>query len=302
MTNGTALLDRLAAGDILVSDGATGTYLQTHGLEAGGCPEELNSSRPEVVQDMAREYFAAGADMVLTNTFGGSRFMLKKYGHGDRVHELNKLGVQHARSVTPDGRFVTGSMGPTGELLETNAGTTSDAEVFDAFVEQVIAIEEGGADSVDIETMISVDEAALAVKAAKENTNLVVMSTLTFDKGPRGWFTMMGNKPPDAAKRLRDAGADIVGANCGSAIDRMIEIAHELRDADDGYLLIHSNAGLPEIRKGQIVYPDTPEYMAERFVELADIGINIVGGCCGTTPAHITALSNAVRDRNSTAR
>ena len=135
----------------------------------------------------------------------------------------------------------------------------------------------------------------MAVKAAKDNTNLAVMSTMTFDPGPRGLFTMMGVTPQRAVKELLDAGSDVSGANCGNGIDVMIQLAKEMRDATDGYLLIHSNAGIPKLKGGEIVYPESPEYMGEKFRVLADLGINIIGGCCGTGPAHIRALSAALR-------
>ena len=298
MTNGDrhpTILERLDRGETLISDGATGTYLQSRGLEPGGSPEEMSASAPDTIRRMAAEYFDAGCDMVLTASFGGSKFMLEKYGYEDKVAEFNRLAAQHARSAAPEGHFVVGSVGPTGEILESNGGTASEAEVLDAFIEQITALEEGGVDAVDIETMISVQEATLAIKAAKENTNLVVISTMMFDKGPRGWFTMMGDTPERAVKELQSAGADIVGANCGNGIDRMVALAGEMRAATDGYLLVHSNAGIPSIVKGQILYPETPEYMAERFQTLADLGVNIIGGCCGTTPRHIRALSDAVR-------
>ena len=141
------LLDRLKQGDLLISDGATGTYLQDHGLESGGCPEELNSTQPEVVQGMARDYFNAGSDLVLTNSFGANRFMLKKYGHGQRVAELNRLAAQHARSQAPPGRYVLGSIGPTGEFLEP-LGPVSQAERRVAFTAQAVALDEGGAEGV----------------------------------------------------------------------------------------------------------------------------------------------------------
>jgi 5-methyltetrahydrofolate--homocysteine methyltransferase len=288
------LLERLERGELLISDGATGTYLQSRGLEPGGSPEELNASRPELIRQMSKEYFDAGSDMVLTTSFGGSRFMLKKYGYGDRVRELNMLAAQNARSAALAGGLVAGSVGPTGEFLEP-LGEVTEAEMLDAFVEQVTALEEGGADAIIVETMWAVEEASLAIRATKENTNLPVIATLTFDKGPRGFFTMMGVEPARGARELSAAGADVVGANCGNGIDAMIEIARTMREAVDGHLLIHSNAGIPAIRKGQIVYPETPEFMAERFKVLADIGINIFGGCCGTTPSHIRALSQALR-------
>jgi 5-methyltetrahydrofolate--homocysteine methyltransferase len=289
-----SILDRLARGDVLISDGATGTYLQAHGLEPGGCPEELNASHPEVILGMARAYFDAGSDMVLTDTFGGNKFMLKKYGHGQRVHELNKLAAQHARSQAPPGHYVAGSVGPTGEFLAP-LGEVSPEEMLDGFIEQVTALEQGGADAVVIETMTAIEEATLAIKAAKENTSLVVMSTMVFDKGPRGFFTMMGVTPERAVKGLHEAGADAVGANCGNGIDVMVELAREVRGAADGPMLVHSNAGIPTIKDGEIVYPESPDFMAERFKVLAEVGINILGGCCGTGPDHIRALVKALR-------
>ena len=289
----TALLQRLERGDLLISDGATGTFLQQNGLEPGGCPEEFNASRPEVVREMARRYYEAGSDMALTNSFGGSVYMQKKYGYGERVAEFNRLAAVHARSQAPEGRFVVGSVGPTGEFLEP-LGPVSQSEMYDAFVEQVRALEDGGADGVVVETMTAVEEAALAVRAARENTSLVVMATMVFDKGPRGFFTMMGVTPEQAVHTMQDAGAHVVGSNCGNGIDNMVDIARRMRAETDGFLLIHSNAGIPAMRGGQIIYPESPEYMAERFGELADIGVNIIGGCCGTGPEHIRALAAAV--------
>ena len=174
-----ALLSRLRSGELLISDGATGTFLQQHGLEPGGCPEEFNASHPEVVRDMARQYFEAGSDLVLTNSFGGTVFMQKKYGHGERVEEFNRLAAEHARSQTPQGGFVVGSVGPTGEFLEP-LGPVSESEMYGAFVEQVKALEAGGADAVVVETMTAVEEATLAVRAARENTGMVVMATMVF--------------------------------------------------------------------------------------------------------------------------
>ena len=289
-----SLLDRIAAGELLISDGATGTYLQDHGLEPGACPEEFNDVHPDVVRGMAADYFAAGSDMVLTNSFGANRFMLKKYGHEDKVAELNRLAAQHARSQAGPEQFVVGSVGPTGEFLEP-LGPASREEMRDAFVEQVTALEEGGADAVVIETMSAVEEAALAVEAAKSHTKLVVMATMVFDRGPRGFFTMMGVTPERAVRELAAAGADVTGANCGNGIDVMVELAREMRQATDGPLLVHSNAGLPAYQGGVIVYPESPEYMAERFKTLADMGINILGGCCGAGPDHVRALAAAVK-------
>ena len=287
------LLDRLRREGPLVSDGATGTFLQQHGLEPGGCPEEFNASHPEVVKEMARAYFEAGSDLVLTNSFGGSVFMQKKYGYEGRVFEFNKLAAQHARSQAPDGCYVMGSVGPTGEFLEP-LGPVSESEMYEAFVQQIEALAEGGADGVVVETMTAIEEATLAIRAALENTDLLVIATMVFDKGPRGFFTMMGVTPERAARELREAGAHVVGTNCGNGIDNMVEVAKTMRQETDGYLLVHSNAGIPAMKAGQIIYPESPEYMAERFKQLADIGVDIIGGCCGTGPEHIRALAQAL--------
>ena len=294
------LKQRLASGQLLISDGATGTYLQDHGLEPGGCPEEFNAAHPEIVRGMARDYFAAGSEMVLTNSFGANRFMLKKYGFGDRVEEFNKLAARHASCQRTAGRYVAGSVGPTGEFLEP-LGPVTREEMLDAFVEQVTALEAGGADGVVIETMSAVEEAVLAVEAAKEHTGLVVMATMVFDRGPRGFFTMMGVTPERAVKELAAAGADVTGANCGNGIDVMVELAREMRQATDGPLLVHSNAGIPAYQRGEIVYPESPDYMLERFGILADMGIDILGGCCGTGPEHIRALVSAMKPGSQSA-
>ena len=291
------ILERLAQGDLLISDGATGSYLQAQGLGDGN-PEEWNAIRPDVVRQMAKAYFDAGSDMVLTNTFGGTGIRQRHYGLADRAAEFNTLAAQLARSQAPEGRFVVGSVGPTGEVLNDplREQPLTESEAYDAFAEQIAALAEGGVDAVNIETMIDINEAVIAVRAAKENTDLTVMSTMFFDKGPRGFFTMMGTPPAEAVERLHEAGADIVGANCGNGIDVMLELARELRAATDGYLLIHSNAGIPSPQGGEIVYPESPEYMAERFRAMAlDVGVNIIGGCCGTTPEHIRALIAAVK-------
>ena len=292
-TSHGTILERLARGELLVADGATGTYLQEHGLEPGGCPEAFNLTHPEVIRQMAADYFAAGSDFVLTDSFGGNRFMLKKYGHADQTREINRRAAELARSAAPPGKFVVGSVGPTGEFLAP-LGEVSEAEMYDAFAEQITSLEQGGADAVDIETMTAIEESTLAVRAAKENTKLTVFATMVFDKGPRGLFTMMGVTPERAVKELKAARADVVGTNCGNGIEVMIEIGRRIRAATGGPVMVKSNAGIPSIIGGEIVYPETPEWMAERFKALADLGVNVVGGCCGTGPAHIAALCRAV--------
>ena len=293
--NNHEILERLADGDILLLDGATGTYLQEKGLEPGGSPELMNAESPDVVRQMAADYFAAGADMVLTNSFGGSKFMLKKYGVGDRVQDLNRLAAEHAKASATPGKYVVGSVGPTGEFMEP-LGEVSEQEMYDAFTEQITSLEEGGADAVVIETQMAIEEAVTAIKAARDNTELIVMSTMVFDKGPRGYFTMMGITPERAVVELREAGAHVVGTNCGNGIEKMIELGTMMRSVTDDYLMIQSNAGIPSIVQGEICYPESPEFMAENYSKLAELPINVLGGCCGTGPEHIEHLVKAVRD------
>ena len=170
--------------------------------------------------------------------------------------------------------------------------------MLDGFAEQIDALVAGGVDAVVVETMTALEESALAIRAAREFSaqGLAVMATMTFDIGPRGFFTMMGVTPERAVKELQDAGADIVGANCGNGIEVMVELARELRAATDAPLLVHCNAGIPAVQRGEIVYPESPEFMARGFRTLVeDVGVNIVGGCCGTGPAHVRAVVEAVR-------
>jgi 5-methyltetrahydrofolate--homocysteine methyltransferase len=298
-TQKMTFLKRLAEGTTLIADGATGTYLQANGLEPGGDPEAMNVTDPEVVRGMATDYFEAGSDLVQTNSFGGSRFMQAKYGYGDRVVELNRLAAEHARTeaaAAEGARYVAGSMGPTGELIVPVGETPAD-DVYHAYVEQATALAEGGVDVLVIETMISVEEAKIAVRAAKEHTALPVAVLTTYDKGPRGYFTMMGDTPESAVKELTEAGADILGTNCGNGIDLMVELGERFRAAVDGPVWLNSNAGVPLIRQGQLIYPESPEHMAQGFKKLSDMGVEIVGGCCGTTPDHIKALVEAVRGK-----
>ena len=288
------IMDTLKKGQILVSDGAWGTFLYKKGLKSGECPELWCVDRFDDVADIAKSYFDAGADMVETNSFGGTSYKLKLYGLQDRVAEINEAAAKASRKAAGPEGHVIASIGPTGKMLVTEEVTTD--ELYTAFKEQAVALEKGGADAICVETMSDKEEAAMAVKAAKENTGCEVICTFTFEKNNRGQYrTMMGVNPVDAAAAALEAGADIIGANCGNGAERMIEIVKEIKAAyPDALILVHANAGLPQNIDGADVYPETPEIMAGYVKGLIEAGANIIGGCCGTTPAHIKAIREAV--------
>ena len=289
--------DRVLMKETLVSDGATGTWLQGHGLEPGDSPELFNLSNPKLITQMAREYFNAGSDMVLTNTFGGNKFMLTKYHQGGNVFEVNKAAAENSRNAVKNDSFqyVIGSVGPTGEFIEP-LGSVSREQMKDVFIEQIEGMKSGGVDGILVETMFALDEAQVAVEAAK-SLKVFVMATMTFTLGPRGFFTMTGVTPAQATKELEATGADVVGANCGNGIDNMILIAEMIRKSTTLPMLIHSNAGIPTLEKKDIKYPETPEYMKSRFCKLQEVGVDIIGGCCGTTPRHIQEMSKLIKNQ-----
>ena len=287
------ILNQIKAGKVLVSDGAWGTFLQQKGMKPGECPEEWNLTHPDEVFDIAKSYIDAGADMIETNSFGGTIFKVEKYGLADKVFDLNKAAAEISRKAAGD-KFVLGSVGPTGKILMM--GDVTEEELYDAFKTQVQGLEAGGVDAIMIETMTDLDEARLAIQAAKENTNCEVFCTMTFDKTAQGEFrSMMGISPTDMVNTLIDAGAELIGANCGNGIADMIGIVEEIRKANAEIpILVHANAGMPHYHDGQTVFPETPDEMSGLVPKIIAAGANIVGGCCGTTPDHICRVREEV--------
>ena len=279
----------------LSSDGAMGTMLQERGLTDGGAPELWNVEKPEEIEAVLEAYAAAGANFITTNTFGGTAERLAMHGLEDRLEELNKAGAAIARKVADrhPGCFVMGDIGPSGELMEP-MGTLTIESGKDLFAAQIRALVAGGIDAILIETMSDLSEVEAAVAAAQEVApGMPIITTLSFDTNLR---TMMGVKPGMAVKHLAALGVRIIGANCGRGTDEMSQIAKELVEArpEGVFIITQSNAGLPKLQGDVFVYDGTPEEMARYAKEMKDLGVNIVGSCCGSSPAHTSAIAAAI--------
>jgi 5-methyltetrahydrofolate--homocysteine methyltransferase len=284
----------LAEGRLLLGDGAMGTMLQRAGLTDGGAPELWNVTQPEKVRAIYQAYIDAGANLIETNTFGGTSARLKLHHLQDRVVELNRAGVQLAKEVAaPAGVLVAGSVGPSGELIEP-VGPLSMAEAEAMFAEQVEGLVEGGVDLIVIETMSHLNEVEAAVKAVQRVApDLPIVVTLSFDTN---FHTMMGVSPREAVETLSQWGVRIIGANCGNGpaeIETVMTQMAQYRPADI-YLMAQSNAGMPQYLNGAIHYDGTPAVMADYALRLRNLGINIIGACCGSTPEHIAAMRTAL--------
>lgn len=290
----TVLHDLIAERGTLLIDGAMGTELFARGLESGDPPEMWNVDHPDRVTAVHADYIAAGSDIVLTNSFGGTGFRLKLHKLQDRCIELNRAAAQVARAAA-DAHFeatgrrvlVAGSMGPSGELLEP-MGTMTPATCADAFREQAIGLTEGGADILWIETMSHLDEVAAAVEGARSVSDLPICTTLSFDTAGR---TMMGVTGEEAVNRLVEVGVDAIGANCGNNLADTEAALHEMRAANADVLLVSkANAGMPEWRGAELHYSGEPEVMAAHAIRQREAGIQIIGACCGSSPRHLAMM------------
>jgi len=276
-----------AAGRFVLLDGAWGTQLQQRGLQPGEFPDLWNLSHPERVLDVARAYVEAGSRVILTNTFGANRIRLAEAAPAADVRAVNRAGVALSLQAAAGRALVFASIGPCGKLLLT--GEVTPEQLQQAFEEQAQALAEAGAHALVVETMSDLDEARIAVAAARA-TGLPVVASMVFDAGPDKDHTMMGASPEDVAEALTEAGADVIGANCGQGIAGFVAVCRRLHAATGRPIWIKANAGLPELEGSRTVYRTTPEEFAALVPALCEAGASFVGGCCGTSPGFIAAL------------
>ena len=292
MTNLSSLLE---SGKPILLDGAMGTMLFDAGLDSGNSPEEWNVLHPEKVQKIHRDYIEAGSQIILTNTFGGSRVRLDTHGLADRVVELNKAAAEIARAEAQAAEnpvLVAGSIGPSGEILEP-LGTLSFEDAQKSFADQATGLAAGGVDLFWIETMSDLEEVNAAISGARSVSDLPIAVTLSFDTHGR---TMMGVSPEMALKELQTQDIQLMGANCGTGSDELIEAIQALAALDPQVPLIaKANAGIPEMVGNEIVYNGSPEVMADYAIKVSQEGARLIGGCCGSTPDHIRAMADALQ-------
>ena len=284
---------------VLVCDGGTGTELQSLGLAPGACGEAWNLAEPDKIRRVHQGYLAAGADLLTTNTFGGTPLALGARGLGERGGEVNRAGAALAREVAGERAFVLGDIGPFGGLLEPY-GEVPAVVAAEAFRLQAAALLEGGADALLVETMSDPAEAKLAVRAAREAGASLVLATFAFQRSPDGFRTMMGSSVAEAVGAALGAGAEVVGANCGTelSLDEYLRLTAELAAVAGGTpVLVQPNAGSPVLEGGRVVYRTGPEAFAAAAPRLVAAGARVVGGCCGTGPAHIAAIRSALAGR-----
>jgi 5-methyltetrahydrofolate--homocysteine methyltransferase len=288
-----ALESRLGK-NVLLLDGAMGTQLFERGATSGGCNEKLNLDRPDIVQAVHRAYLDAGCDAVLTNTFGANAISLGRHGHGlaEQDHSINLAAARIARKAAGDDRYVLGDIGPVGDFLEP-LGMLKEADLFKAFAEQARALEEGGVDGFIIETMTALDEIEVVIKAVQSVSKKPVLASMAFDPAPEVARTMMGVSPQMMVDKLAPLGVCAIGFNCGTLdMEGYVALAKAFAKAlkeTTILLLAEPNAGKPDLQEDKAVYTLSPKDYADAMVKIRDAGAKVMGGCCGTSPAHLAA-------------
>jgi len=290
----TKIVDRLKSGEILICDGSIGINLQLMGCKPDESTEKWGLEHSNILINLHKSYIEAGADMILTNTFGGNRIKLDRYDLGNKVEYLNKglaelaLDVASGFSKTV---YIAGNVGPTTKLMEPY-GELTESEAMEVFSEQIKVFVNIGVDLIFIETMMDLNETICAVKASKALSDLPIFASMSFDPGKRGFRTVLGNSPQQMVEVLQEAGADAVGSNCGSiSALQMSELIKQIKEAGAGFVAVEPNAGTPQMINSKTIFPHTPQEMAMHVPAMIDAGANIIGGCCGTTPEHIRLIA-----------
>lgn len=287
-------IDFVSNNPVILLDGAMGTMLFSNGLASGNAPETWNVDNPDRVRRVHKEYIQAGSQLILTNSFGGSRLRLAQHGLQDRAIEFNRAAASLARAeadLADHPVIVAGSMGPSGSLLKPY-GPLDPEDVQASFAEQAKALTEGGVDVLWIETMSDMNEAIAAIDGARQASHLPITATLTFETNGR---TIMGVKPEDAARVIAEKDLVAFGANCGTGPDELVAVITTLRSINpDLPLIAKPNAGIPQMLNGQVIYNGTPQIMAQFVIQARQLGANLIGACCGSTPEHIQAMSSAL--------
>jgi len=292
------LKDRIKEGAFLL-DGAMGTQLFMRGVDTSACTSWVCVESPEIVAEIHRAYFDAGSDAVITNTFGANKYALGRHGYSDRAAEINAAAAKIAREAAGEEGYVLGDIGPSGEFLEP-LGTLKPVDLKVAYIEQAEGLAEGGIDGFIIETMTALEEIVIAIEAVKSvEGDMAVFASMAFEASGGQYRTMMGIDVPSAMSELVSLGVDAVGFNCGKAtMEEYVALAQILVKSSDGnsvVLYAEPNAGLPEVVDGELIYKVTPADFAEKLMRMNDLGINILGGCCGTGPEHIRAVAEKVQ-------
>jgi 5-methyltetrahydrofolate--homocysteine methyltransferase len=281
--------------EVLVMSGAMGTMMAKMGANLGGCISQWILEHPEVYRDLVRDYFGVGCDIVSGGTFNLNRISLAKFGLAEKAEELNRGMIRILKGVQPEGKYVAGSMGPTGRMLKP-LGDVDPQEAFEAFSEQARVLAETGAEIINILTMYDLEEAVIALRAAKKETPLPVFVSLAFNPGAQGYRTMMGVSPEAAARRLDAEGADVIGANCGGVtLSQITEVIRLMKANCRRPLIVKPNAGSPSVVEGQEKYEAGPEQFSAHVPEWVREGAKIVSACCGSGPAHLKQIVEKVK-------
>jgi 5-methyltetrahydrofolate--homocysteine methyltransferase len=284
----------LAQNKIVVFDGAMGTMLFEAGLKAGGVPELWNIEKPEIVMSVHQRYYEAGADVVHTNTFGGTDMKLQQKGVSAQMEAINIEAVKLARRVCPENAFVAGDLGPTGKMLKP-VGDVDMQELVETFYRQASVLLKGGVDLISIETMFSLEEAVAAVRGAKLAGDCPVIAAITYNKTPNGFFTLMGESVEQCVSAFEKEDVDVIGSNCTLGSNDMVDLVKEIRPRTKKPILFQPNAGKPVRREGGTIYEQTADEFAADIKKIVNAGATMVGGCCGTNADFIKAMVHTLR-------